>query len=139
MVGLLGQRDELLRMIEAAFPVQILVRGNEITVTGDAADAERVGRLFEELVVLLEQGHDIDADGLGRSIEMLKADQRPTEVLTTEVVRGRKSIRPKTSGQKRYVDAVARQHRDVRDRAGRHRQELPRGRARRCRRCRPRP
>ena len=37
---------------------------------------------------------------------MLKADQRPTEVLTTEVVRGRKTIRPKTSGQKRYVDAV---------------------------------
>src|SRR2546421_9903750 len=37
---------------------------------------------------------------------MLKAEQRPTEVLTTEVVRGRKSIRPKTAGQKRYVDAV---------------------------------
>jgi phosphate starvation-inducible PhoH-like protein len=106
MVGLLGQRDELLRMIEAAFPVRILVRGNEITVTGDAADAERVGRLFEELVVLLEQGHDLDSAGLGRSIEMLKADQRPSEVLTTEVVRGRKSIRPKTAGQKRYVDAV---------------------------------
>ena len=92
-------------MIESAFPVQILVRGNEISVTGDTPDAERVGRLFEELVVLLEQGHDLDADGLGRSIEMLKADQRPTEVLTTEVV-GRKSIRPKTAGQKRYVDAV---------------------------------
>jgi phosphate starvation-inducible PhoH-like protein len=106
MVGLLGQRDELLRVIEAAFPVQILVRGNEITVTGETADAERVGRLFEELVVLLEQGHELDSDGLGRSIEMLKADQRPSEVLTTEVVRGRKSIRPKTSGQKRYVDAV---------------------------------
>ena len=58
------------------------------------------------LVVLLEQGHHLDADGLGRSIDMLKADQRPTEVLTTEVVRGRKSIRPKTAGQKRYVDAV---------------------------------
>ena len=106
MVGLLGQRDELLRMIESAFPVEILVRGNEISVTGDTPDAERVGRLFEELVVLLEQGHHLDADGLGRSIDMLKADQRPTEVLTTEVVRGRKSIRPKTAGQKRYVDAV---------------------------------
>ncbi|MDQ1467121.1 MAG: phosphate starvation-inducible protein PhoH [Actinomycetota bacterium] len=93
-------------MIESAFPVEILVRGNEISVTGDTPDAERVGRLFEELVVLLEQGHHLDADGLGRSIEMLKADQRPTEVLTTEVVRGRKSIRPKTAGQKRYVDAV---------------------------------
>jgi phosphate starvation-inducible protein PhoH and related proteins len=106
MVGLLGQRDELLRLIEAAFPVSILVRGNEITVTGEEREADRVGRLFEELVVLLEQGHEIDREGLGRSIEMLKADQRPTEVLTTEVVRGRKTIRPKTAGQKRYVDAV---------------------------------
>jgi phosphate starvation-inducible protein PhoH and related proteins len=106
MVGLLGHRDELLKLVEEAFPVTIHVRGNEITVTGDAADAERVGRLFEELVVLLERGHALDADGLGRSIEMLKADQRPTEVLGTEVLRGRKPVRPKTSGQKRYVDAV---------------------------------
>jgi phosphate starvation-inducible PhoH-like protein len=58
------------------------------------------------LVVLLEQGHELNRDNLTRSIEMLKSDQRPTEVLTTEVVRGRKSIRPKTAGQKRYVDAV---------------------------------
>jgi phosphate starvation-inducible PhoH-like protein len=106
MVGLLGQRDELLRIVEGAFPVEILVRGNEITITGEPPEAERVGRLFEEMVVLLEQGHELNRDNLTRSIEMLKADQRPTEVLTTEVVRGRKSIRPKTAGQKRYVDAV---------------------------------
>jgi phosphate starvation-inducible protein PhoH and related proteins len=106
MVGLLGQRDELLRLVEAAFPVQILVRGNEITITGDGTDTERVGRLFEEMVLLLEQGHELDRDGLGRSIQMLKADQRPSEVLATEVVRGRKTVRPKTAGQKRYVDAV---------------------------------
>jgi phosphate starvation-inducible PhoH-like protein len=105
-VGLLGQRDELLRLVEAAFPVQILVRGNEITITGAPGDTDRVGRLFEEMVVLLEQGHELDREGLGRSIAMLKADQRPTEVLTTEVVRGRKTVRPKTAGQKRYVDAV---------------------------------
>ena len=54
MVNLLGHRDELLKLVEEAFPVAIHVRGNEITVTGDATDAERVGRLFEELVVLLE-------------------------------------------------------------------------------------
>jgi phosphate starvation-inducible PhoH-like protein len=106
MVGLLGQRDELLRIVEGAFPVEILVRGNEITITGDPHEAELVGRLLEELVVLLEQGHELNRDNLTRSIEMLKSDQRPTEVLTTEVVRGRKSIRPKTAGQKRYVDAV---------------------------------
>ncbi|HEX5615209.1 MAG TPA: PhoH family protein [Acidimicrobiia bacterium] len=106
MVGLLGQRDELLRIVEGAFPVSILVRGNEITISGDPRETDRVGRLFEELVVLLEQGHQIDRENLGRSIEMLKADQKPSEVLATEVVRGRKSIRPKTSGQKRYIDAV---------------------------------
>jgi phosphate starvation-inducible PhoH-like protein len=37
---------------------------------------------------------------------MLKADQRPTDVFTTEVLRGRKTVRPKTAGQKEYVDAV---------------------------------
>jgi phosphate starvation-inducible PhoH-like protein len=106
MVELLGQRDELLRVVESAFDVGIHVRGNEINVSGEPAEAERVARLFEELVTLLEQGHQLDREGLGRSIEMLKADQRPTEVLTTEVLRGRKSVRPKTAGQKRYVDAV---------------------------------
>ena len=106
MVGLLGQRDELLRLVEAEFTVQILVRGNEINITGPGVEVERVARLFEEMVVLLEQGHELDRDNLGRSIEMMKADQRPTDVLTTEVVRGRKTVRPKTAGQKRYVDAV---------------------------------
>ncbi|HEV7523804.1 MAG TPA: PhoH family protein [Acidimicrobiia bacterium] len=106
MVGLLGQRDELLRLVEAEFAVQILVRGNEINITGSGVEVERVGRLFEEMVVLLERGHELDRENLGRSIEMMKADQRPTDVLTTEVVRGRKTIRPKTAGQKRYVDAV---------------------------------
>jgi phosphate starvation-inducible PhoH-like protein len=107
MVELLGQRDELLKLVEAAFPVTIHVRGNEITVTGEPHDAERVGRLFEELVLLLERGHELDRDGIGRTIEMLKQDQRPSEVFGTEVLRGRKPVRPKTSGQKRYVDAVA--------------------------------
>jgi phosphate starvation-inducible PhoH-like protein len=106
MVGLLGQRDELLRVVQDAFPVDIHVRGNEITIRGSEVEAERVGRLFEELVALLESGHVLDPDGVGRSIEMLKRDQRPTDVLSTEVLRGRKAVRPKTAGQKRYVDAV---------------------------------
>ncbi len=106
MVGLLGQRDELLRIVEAEFEVQILVRGNEININGRGDEVERVGRLFEEMVVLLEQGHELDRENLGRSIEMMKADQRPTDVLSTEVMRGRKTVRPKTAGQKRYVDAV---------------------------------
>ncbi|MDP9019689.1 MAG: PhoH family protein, partial [Actinomycetota bacterium] len=107
MGGLLGQRDELLRLIERAFAdVDIHVRGNEISIAG--ADAERVGKLFEELVVLLELGQSLDPAKVGRTIDMVKADERPTEVLTTEVLRGAngRTVRPKTSGQKRYVDAM---------------------------------
>jgi phosphate starvation-inducible PhoH-like protein len=107
MVGLLGQRDELLRLVEQAFGgVDIHVRGNEISVSG--AEAETVGRLFEELVTLLEAGQVLDLAHVGRTIDMVKADERPTEVLTAEVLRGSRgrTVRPKTSGQKRYVDAI---------------------------------
>jgi phosphate starvation-inducible protein PhoH and related proteins len=109
MVSLLGQRDELLRLVEGSFPVSIHVRGNEITVSGEMTEAERVARLFEEMVLLLETGNTIDTENLGRTIEMFKADERPSDVLNTAVLRGRKTIRPKTAGQKRYVDAIREQ------------------------------
>ena len=107
MVGLLGQRDELLRLVEDAFhEVHIVVRGNEITIEGD--EAERVGRLFDELVMLLEQGQRLDASDIGRTIAMVKDDVRPTDVLTTEVLRSARgrTVRPKTPGQKQYTDAI---------------------------------
>ena len=107
MPALLGPRDEVLRAIEAAFPeVAVHVRGNEIAV--DGPDAERVAALFEDLVVLVEQGHQLDASTVRRSVDMVRHDERPAEILTSEVLRparGR-AVRPKSSGQKRYVDAV---------------------------------
>lgn len=108
MVRLLGHRDEHLRSIEAAFASStIMVRGNEITVSG--ADAPRVAKLFEELVVLLESGLPIDTPALLRTIDMVQHDERPSQVLTAEVLRAGKgrSVKPKTSGQKRYTDAIA--------------------------------
>ncbi|MEY2459516.1 MAG: phosphate starvation-inducible protein PhoH [Acidimicrobiaceae bacterium] len=109
MTGLLGPRDELLRLVEAAFPgVEIHVRGNEIAIEGELVEADRVGRLFEELVILLQQGHRLEPTSVTRTIEMVNADERPSEVLNAEVLRGAKgrSVRPKSSGQKRYVDAI---------------------------------
>jgi phosphate starvation-inducible protein PhoH and related proteins len=109
MVSLLGQRDELLRLVEGSFPVSIHVRGNEITVSGEMTEAERVARLFEEMVLLLESGNVLDRENLGRTIDMVKRDERPSDVLNTAVLRGRKTIRPKTAGQKLYVDAIREQ------------------------------
>ncbi len=108
MVRLLGHRDEHLRSVEASFPgTRIHVRGNEIACSGP--DAAQAAKLFEELVVMLEAGHSIDPANLGRSIDMVRHDERPSQVLTTEVLkagRGR-SVKPKTAGQKRYADAIA--------------------------------
>src|SRR5678815_4515130 len=101
MVDLLGQRDELLRVVESAFEgVEIHVRGNEIAIEGDEAD--RVGHLFEELVLLLERGQRLEPASVVRTIDMVRSDQRPSEVLTAEVLRSSRgrTVRPKSAGQK---------------------------------------
>ncbi|MBI2238253.1 MAG: PhoH family protein [Actinobacteria bacterium] len=110
MVALLGQRDELLKLVEAAFDSEILVRGNEITITGPQREAEKVGLLFEELLALLEQGHELTAASVGQTIELIKGEEaRPTEVLGDVLLTSRgRGIAPKTLGQKKYVDAMRR-------------------------------
>jgi phosphate starvation-inducible PhoH-like protein len=105
MVGLLGQHDELLRVVEEAFEgTRIVVRGNEIAVEGD--EAERVGRLFEELVAIVEQGERLEAADVARTIDMLDHELRPSEA--TEVIRSARgrAVRPKTPGQRRYAEAI---------------------------------
>jgi phosphate starvation-inducible PhoH-like protein len=107
MSALLGPRDQYLRRIEDQFPESVVVvRGNEISIRG--GDNEQVGRLFEELVGLVEHGHELDDRTVDRAIGMVRQDERPTEVLTHQVLRGAKGrqVRPKTAGQKRYVDAI---------------------------------
>jgi phosphate starvation-inducible PhoH-like protein len=107
MAGLLGGRDEHLRVIERSFPKsKIRVQGNQISVTGP--DAAMVLRLFDELVLVLESGQSLDTTKIARTIDMVADDLLPSEVLRHEVVRGAKgkSVRPSTAGQKRYTDAI---------------------------------
>jgi len=116
MVALLGQRDSFLKLVESAFDASILVRGNEITISGPEAEAERVARLFEELLTLLEDGHELTSDSVGQTIDLIKGGGgngdgepalRPSEVLGDRLLTSRgKQITPKTLGQKRYVDAI---------------------------------
>ena len=115
MVALLGQRDVFLKLIESAFSCTILVRGNEITVTGHEEEAERVARIFEELLELLEKGNELTDASVGQTIAIVKGDTpehgdedlRPSEVLGDRLLTARgKGITPKTIGQKRFVDAM---------------------------------
>ncbi len=108
MSDLVGERDVLLRRVEGAFPGSAIhVRGNQITI--DGVHAAIVSTVFGEMVALLQQGLSIDERTLDRTIDMVRADERPSEVLTTEILRTSrgKPVRPRSAGQKRYVEAVA--------------------------------
>ena len=114
MVALLGQQDAFLKLIEAAFSSDILVRGNEITITGPDHEAEQLARLFEELLALLEKGLNLSDSAVGQTIELIKGVTdgdvepiRPSEVLGDTLLTARgTSVAPKTIGQKRFVDAM---------------------------------
>jgi phosphate starvation-inducible protein PhoH and related proteins len=109
MVSLLGPGDEILKLIEKSLASDIHVRGNEITVSGSPADNALAERVFAELLELLQKGQALTPDAVRRTVGMLQEGtaERPAEVLTLNIIsrRGR-TIRPKTLGQKRYVDAI---------------------------------
>ncbi len=112
MVELLGLRDEVLRAIENGFRgVDIHVRGNQVTMRGAAGDVALAARLVDELVEMAAAGTPLTPDVVSRSIAMLTAATatKPADILTFNILSSRgKTIRPKTSGQKDYVDAIDR-------------------------------
>ena len=109
MVNLLGERDELLKIVEKAFNSTIMVRGNEITIHGEEAELETIGDLFEELLMLLSSGMALSAESMEKAIEMIReeGELNPTQVFTDIIISRRgKVIRPKTPNQKRYIEAI---------------------------------
>ena len=110
MAGLLGQRDELLRLIEDAFAdvpswcAATRSPSRATTPSGDRAGSSRSwsscsSRARASTPSQVEPDHRHGASD----------DVRPSEVLTTEVLRSARgrTVRPKTAGQKRYTDAIA--------------------------------
>jgi phosphate starvation-inducible PhoH-like protein len=110
MVRLLGPQDRLLTSIQHQYPdVEVHVRGNEIAIRGDLDDRTRVRRLIEELLELVRAGQDPTPTEVRSSARMLDADPnaKPSELLGQVIVSARgRTIRPKTEGQREYVDAI---------------------------------
>ena len=108
MVSVVGTRDELVKVIEKAFPdVVVLVRGNEITLDGPQDSVKLIEQLISEMLVVLRTGQGLTPDSVERSIAMLRSDIRPADVLTANILSNRgKAIRAKTVNQKKYVDAI---------------------------------
>jgi phosphate starvation-inducible protein PhoH and related proteins len=109
MVRLLGPQDRLLRTMERAHPqVRVLVRGNRIVLDGEEAEVAAARALVEELIQMVRNGVDLGETEVTQSARMLRdGGASPTDVLSQAILTSRgKSIRPKTLGQKAYVDAV---------------------------------
>ena len=110
MVALVGPRDDYLRILEKEFSnLAITVRGNEIYVKGDSDKVKVFTELIEELIAILRSGQNLNHDMVIRSISMINQvpAEHPAEVLSLNILSNRgKTIRPKTSNQKKYVDAI---------------------------------
>jgi phosphate starvation-inducible PhoH-like protein len=109
MVELLGEHDVHLKQVEAAFPgVRIVARGNELDLSGPDGEAEVARTVIDELLILVQEGQRLDEDRVARVITLVKEDiPSPSGIFTESVAVGRgRHVRPKTLGQKEYVDAV---------------------------------
>ena len=108
MVRLLGPQDRLLTTLERQFPeVQLLVRGNQVSLDGPADQVQAARRLVDELVDLVRKGVDLEPAEVATSRRILDAGGVPGDVLGQAILTARgKAIRPKTAGQKAYVDAI---------------------------------
>ena len=108
MVRLLGPQDRLLKTVEARYPaVQVLVRGNHISLDGDATQVAAATELVKELTQMVRNGVDLAEGEVTESARILERGGSPTGLLSEAILTSRgKTIRPKTAGQKAYVDAV---------------------------------
>ena len=103
----LGAGDAVLRAVEGRTDASVVARGADISLSGAADEVELLCRLFNQLVKLAGRGLPPTADDAERLMDALRAEGALSsfseDILLT--FRGR-AIRPKTAGQKRYIDAI---------------------------------
>lgn len=109
---LLGSHDEHLHLIEEAFASKIVVRGDEIAISGKTDDVDTLERLFTELIFLINRNGRLTRDDVKTVIDMVQAGGGEVSVgLKREpqiIFYGKKGlIRPKSKGQERYLSAVS--------------------------------
>lgn len=107
-VAIFGANDELLKALEHQFPeLDIWLRGNRVKMSGKAEQVELAQDLIKELAVLAASGSEVKVGELINSEKIIEKNQRPSTVLGQVILNSRgKTVRPKTLGQREYVDAI---------------------------------
>ncbi len=125
-----NDRDAMLKALIERIGVNAYLRGNELTLDGDDGDAvERARSVVEELAQLVAEGVSVGAQTVDAVAGVLTADGRAVDVLHDVVWmhRGNK-VTPKTIVPEALRRRHPLEHGHVRDRPGRHRQDVPRDR-----------
>ena len=110
MQKIFGMQDAYLKKLEHDFKVTVVDRNGQVVITGEAQNVGRAARVLQQLTIISERGNEIEEQSVDYAIELGKEEQE--EVLTEidsdcicHTING-KPIKPKTMGQKAYVDAI---------------------------------
>lgn len=105
-----GMQDAYVRKLERDFSVTIVDRNGSVTISGEENKAKRAAAVLQQLAVLSDRGNEIEEQSVDYAITMGMEEK---ENVITEIdsdcichtING-KPIKPKTLGQKAYVDAI---------------------------------
>jgi phosphate starvation-inducible protein PhoH and related proteins len=104
---LAGVGDGVLDSLRERLQCSIALRGNKLTLDGAPEHVGEARAVLDELVELVEGGHQIGPDTIGAVVTALDQSADIRDVFEDVVWRHRgKKIAPKTVTQKRYVDAI---------------------------------
>ena len=105
-----GHADQNLRLLESLLAADIHVRGGVVTIKGAPADVSLAVRAFKELEAMARRGHELSPESVRHAVGIVgRGEKSASEVLGGGIVTHRgKTVRPKTEGQKNYVDAIDR-------------------------------
>jgi phosphate starvation-inducible PhoH-like protein len=107
LAGMAGTNDGVLEALRDRLKCTVRLRGNQLTLDGDDAHVAEAREVIDELVELVEGGHQIGSHTVDAVLGALEADQDVRDVFDDVVWRHRgKQIAPKTVTQKAYVDAI---------------------------------
>ena len=106
-VALAGTGDGVLRQLEQHVECELYLRGNIVTLDGDAEAVANAATVVRELAELAEQGHEIGEGTISAVTGALDRHTSPAEILEDVVWRHRaRRVAPKTVNQKAYVDSI---------------------------------
>jgi len=108
-MALLGRGDVWLRALRERLGARIVARGNTIKIQGDLEEVTLAEQVIKDLLALVRQGAELDEPTIEQAVELAlqgKSLVRETEPRPGGLVLPRK-LRPKTPGQRRYVEAIA--------------------------------